>query len=143
EKPIERSELLALMQRTVAGVDELWLEPFVPPPNEKFNASFHSLAAALKEAYIAFGRRGFCIRSGALREGPVDFNLDFKADQRALGGRGLVQGAAREEGRAGIEITYVTSACKSGLLEGVQRTRPVASIPASTDTVRASRREVA
>lgn len=144
EKPIDRGELLKLMQRSVAGADELWREPPAAGPVAQLKASFQSLAAALKEKRIAFGRRGFCIRSaGILREGPVEFNVDFEADRRALCGQGVVRWSAPEEGEVGIEMAHVGDATRAWVLDLVNRIGPVPIIPRSTGVERRSNRDVA
>jgi CheY-like chemotaxis protein len=143
EKPIDREELLALMQRSVAGADELWRQPTGARPRIKLKARFPSLATAQEEKQIAFGRRGFCIKSAGLREGPVDFAVDFEADQCALVGQGVVRWTATEEGQAGIEIAYVDDASRAWVLDLVQRTGPVSFIPRSTGMERASSLEAA
>jgi hypothetical protein len=133
-----------LMQRSLAGADELWREPPAPAPVAKLKTSFPSLAAALEEKRIAFGRRGFCIRStGALREGPVEFAVDFEADHQALRGQGVVRWSAPEEGQAGVEMAHVDDASRAWMLDLVKRLEPVPIIPRSTGMERGSNREVA
>lgn len=144
EKPIDREELLALMQRSLAGADELWRQPPGAHPGMKLQASFQSLAAAQEEKRIAFGRRGFCIRSaGGLREGPVEFTVNFEADRCVLAGQGVVRWTAPEEGEAGIEMAHVDDASRAWVLDLVKRTGPVPLIPRSTGMERAPRLEVA
>ncbi len=143
EKPIEREELLALMQRSVAEADELWRRPPGARPRMKLKARFQSLAAAQEEKRIAFGRRGFCIRSAGLREGPVEFAVDFEADRCVLAGQGVVRWTAPEEEQAGIEMAHVEDASRVWLLDLVKRTGPVSFIPRSTGMERASSLEAA
>jgi CheY-like chemotaxis protein len=143
EKPIDREELLALMKRSVAGTDELWRQPLGPPPSAKLKTSFNSLAAALEEKRIAFGRRGFCIRSGPLREGPVEFDVDFEADRQNLRGQGVVRWTAPEEGQVGIEMAHVGDASRAWVLDLLKRMAPVPVIPRSTGSERRSSREIA
>jgi len=144
EKPIDRDELLALMQRSLAGTDELLREPPGKPPGAQLKLRFQSLADALKEKRIAFGRRGFCIRStGALREGPVEFNLTFEADRPALRGQGVVRWSAPEEGQAGIEMAHVGDASRTWVLDLVNKIGLVPLIPRSTGVERSSNREIA
>jgi CheY-like chemotaxis protein len=137
EKPIRREDLVRAMQRSLADADELWRRPPAPVPKMKLNASFSSLAAALKRNQIAFGRRGFCIASpGRLHEGPLHFAVDFKADRRTLSGEGVVRWTAAEEGQAGIEITHVDDASRAWVVDLVRRCEPLPFIPGSTRTAR-------
>jgi CheY-like chemotaxis protein len=143
EKPIDREELLGLMQRSVAEADELWRQPPGARPRMRLKARFPSLGAAQEEKGIAFGRRGFCIRSANLREGPVEFAIEFEADRCVLAGQGVVRWTAPEEGQAGIEIVYVDDASRAWLLDLVKRTGPVPFIPRSAARHAASSLEAA
>jgi CheY-like chemotaxis protein len=135
EKPIHREELLRAMQHSLAGADELWRQTPAHAPAMKLKTSFPSLAGAMQDNRIAFGRRGFCIRpAGVLREGPLDFAVAFKADHRVLSGQGVVRWTAPQEGQAGIEITHMDAASRSWVLDLVKRSAPLAFIPASTST---------
>jgi CheY-like chemotaxis protein len=143
EKPIHREELLAAMQRSLTGPDELWGQPRNHPPSRQFKVSFPSLAAALKEQRIAFGRRGFCIKSLSLPEGPVTFAVNFKADRRLVSGQGVVRWFAPQEKQAGIEITHVDDASRAWVIDLLERSRPVSFIPSSTSRQAAVRLKAA
>lgn len=133
EKPIKREELLELAKRSLAAADELWREPPLTGPSTQLKISFDSLASALVEKRIAFGRRGFCVQlTDAVREGPLEFALDFKADQRVLSGHGVVRWTAPQERQAGIEITHIDDASRAWLIELIERNKPVAFVPRST-----------
>jgi CheY-like chemotaxis protein len=133
EKPVNREELLRAMQHSLEGAEELWREKPDVAPAIRLETSFPSLAAAIQEQRIAFGRRGFCIRPAAtLREGPLDFNVAFKSDHRVLSGQGVVRWTAPQEGQAGVEITHMDEASRSWVLDLVRRSAPVAFIPSST-----------
>lgn len=144
EKPIDREELFRAMQQSLVSPDELWRRESAADPGMKLNLSFPSLAAALKEKSIAFGRRGFCIKSpGGLREGPVNFTVEFKADQRVLSGQGAVRWTAAREGQAGIEITRVDDASRQWILDLVKQGGAIAYIPGSTAARNACKIEAA
>lgn len=130
EKPIPREELLNTAKRALAEADELWREPPGTAPEMKLESSFGSLTAALKEKRIAFGRKGFCIDTAhGLREGPVEFAVEFREDQLVLSGQGLVRWTAPEEGKAGIEITCLDDASRTWVTDHVKRSKPLAFIP--------------
>jgi len=130
EKPISREELLEIARRALAETDVLWREAPGTPPTMKLKLSFGSLATALQEKRIAFGRRGFCIDSAHhLYEGPVEFAVEFSDDHLVLSGQGLVRWTAPDEGRAGVEITYLDDACRAWVVNHVEQTKPLAFIP--------------
>jgi CheY-like chemotaxis protein len=142
EKPIDREELFSTMQHTLVGPEELWQRESAADTRMQLNLSFSSLSAALKEKKIAFGRRGFCVKPlGALQEGPVNFAVEFKADQRILSGQGVVRWTAAREGQAGIEITRVDDASRLWILDLVKHRGTIAHIPGSTATRNASKIE--
>ena len=139
EKPIRREELLDLVKRSLMESGELWREPAEAAPEMKLKTSFESLAAALEQQRIAFGRRGFCIHpTEAVSEGPVEFALTFKADQRVLSGQGVVRWTEPQEGQAGIEILHLDDACRPWLIELLEQNRPGSFIPRSTGLNQAS-----
>jgi CheY-like chemotaxis protein len=130
EKPITREELLEIARRTLAEADDLWREPPGTAPEMKMQLSFASLAAALKEKRIAFGRKGFCIDAAhGLCEGPVEFAVEFRDDCLVLSGQGVVRWTAPEEGKAGIEITYLDDASRTWVVDHVEESQPLAFIP--------------
>src|SRR5262245_11722205 len=106
----------------------------------KLKSDFESLAAALQEKRIAFGRRGFCIEAASgLHTGPVDFTLGFKADKRIISGQGTVRWTAPQDKQAGVEITHLEDPGRAWMIHLVQQNHPRPFIPASTGLVQASR----
>jgi CheY-like chemotaxis protein len=132
EKPIDREELLRVMQSSLSDPAELWRQPSQSEAGIKLSATFPSLAAALTKADIAFGRRGFSIKSPALLyEGPVDFVVTFTADQRVLSGQGVVRWIDQQEGQAGIEITGLDDAYRTWVLDLIKDKASVEFVPGS------------
>ena len=131
EKPIERDDLINAVRRSLSERNELWQTPLDLAAQPKLTCSFQSLAAALQEHRIAFGRGGFCIETEQfLVEGPVNIELNFKADQYMLLGQGVVRWLAHEEDQIGIELTYVA---EQSLARAIQLTdRSVSFIPRIT-----------
>lgn len=140
EKPIKREELLHEAQRSLTEPDELWRQPPVEAAHMKLTTDFESLAAALQENRIAFGRRGFCIAiPDALHTGMVDFALGFKADNRIISGQGTVRWTAPQDKQAGVEITHLDDAARAWMIRLLQSEQPRPFIPGSTELVRASK----
>jgi hypothetical protein len=132
EKPIDREELLRVMQNSLSDPAELWRQPSQTEAGMQLSASFPSLAAALNKADIAFGRRGFCIKSPALLyEGPVDFVVTFTSDQRVLSGQGVVRWIDQQEGQAGIEITCLEDAYRTWALDLIKAKAGIEFVPGS------------
>jgi CheY-like chemotaxis protein len=134
EKPIAHEDLLHEMRRSLTDPDELWQEPEVATgTHTKLTTTFESLEAALREKRIAFGRRGFCIEGmSSLQEGPIDFTLDFKADQHVISGRGTVRWTAPEDRQTGVEITQLDDASRPWMIQLTKRYQPRPYIPGST-----------
>jgi len=132
EKPIDRDELLRVMRNSLSDPADLWRQPSQTEAAMKLSASFPSLAAALNQADIAFGRRGFCIKSPALLyEGPVDFVVTFTSDQRVLSGQGVVRWIDQQEGQAGIEITCLEDAYRTWALDLIKAKAGIEFVPGS------------
>jgi CheY-like chemotaxis protein len=118
EKPIENDDLIHAVERSLSEHNQLWQTPRDLSASPVLSRKFTSLAAAFKEHRIAFGRGGFCIEAGGLPvEGPVNIELDFKADRYVLSGQGVVRWLAHTEKQAGIELTYVAESALSRALQ--------------------------
>jgi CheY-like chemotaxis protein len=150
EKPIRREDLLNEAQRSLTELDELWQKPPVATAPEmklkidKLKIDFESLAAALQEKRIAFGRRGFCIEThSSLNTGPVDFTLDFKADRCVISGQGMVRWTAPQARQAGIEVMHLDDAGRAWMVHWTRQDQPIAFIPGSTGLVQTPKLETA
>ncbi len=107
-KPVERKQLIAAVTRILAGREDLWRAALSDKPTVLLDAVFSSLAAALSQGLLAFGRGGFRIHSALnLREGPVELLLDFTEDKRKVTGQGVIRWTAPAEAEIGVEITYI------------------------------------
>lgn len=118
EKPIERDDLLTAVERSLSERNGLWRTSRDLSAYPVLSRRFASLAAAVREHGIAFGRGGFCIEVGDLLvEGAVNIELDFKADRYILSGQGMVRWLAHKENQAGIELTYVAEKSLARVLQ--------------------------
>ena len=133
EKPIDRQELLQAVKRSLLADDELWSSPLAEMPSAVLKLSYASLAAALQQHKIAFGRGGFCIAlSQHILQGPVTICLEFKEDKLILEGSGMVRWTSLAEKQAGIELLYVTPASRQWLASLIAQLRAPAFIPTSS-----------
>jgi CheY-like chemotaxis protein len=108
EKPMDRDDLLQVVKRSLTTRPELWRTAVDAMPAAVLHSSFPSLATALQEQKIAFGRGGFCIAvSQGLQEGPIGILLEFQENRSVLQGQGIVRWVSAAEGLAGIELLYV------------------------------------
>ena len=118
EKPFELDDLINAAKRSLAERDELWQTPLDLAAHPTLTGSFASLAPALQEHRITFGRGGFCVETKQpLVEGPVNIKLDFKAEQYALSGQGIVRWLVHEANQVGIELTYVAKESRERVLQ--------------------------
>jgi CheY-like chemotaxis protein len=132
-KPVERKELIAVVCRVLEERSELWRLPPVRKADAILDAFFESLAAALSQRLLLFGRGGFCIHSTLnLREGPVDLLLDFRADQRRVKGRGVIRWTAAPEPELGVEITYIDDDTRAWVLSLTEPNESLSFIPRTT-----------
>jgi hypothetical protein len=145
EKPIEREDLLNEAQRSLTELDELWRKPPMAAAHDmRLKIDFESLAAALQEKRIAFGRRGFCIKTkSSLHTGLVDFILDFKTDGCVISGQGMVRWTAPQKHQAGIEIMNLDDAGRAWMINWMQQDQPISFIPGSTGLAQAPKLETA
>jgi CheY-like chemotaxis protein len=108
EKPMERDDLLQAVKRSLTPRPELWQTALDVTPAAVLHSSFRSLATALQDQEIAFGRGGFCIATSQdFQEGPIGILLEFQENRSVLQGQGIVRWVSAAEGLAGIELLYV------------------------------------
>ena len=118
EKPFQFGDLLNAAKRSLAERDEIWQMPLDLPAYPTLTGSFASLTQALQEHRITFGSGGFCVETKQrLVEGPVNIKLDFKAEQYALTGQGIVRWLVNEANQVGVELTYVTKESRERVLQ--------------------------
>lgn len=132
EKPMERNDLFQAVKRTLTSRHELWRTPVDVMPASVLHSSFASLATALRERKIAFGRGGFCIATSQdLQEGPIGILLEFHEDQSVLQGQGIVRWVSAAEGLAGIELLYVAPVSCESVAELAKHNEIATFIPRS------------
>jgi CheY-like chemotaxis protein len=131
EKPFEFGDLLNAAKRSLAERGEIWQVPLDVAAYPTLTGSFASLTQALQEHRIAFGSGGFCVETKQrLAEGPVNINLDFKAEEYVLSGQGIVRWFLNEANQVGVELTYVSEESRERVLELTERA--LAFIPNAT-----------
>jgi CheY-like chemotaxis protein len=133
EKPIECEELIEVVRRSLLKPGKRWERQSDLSVAPVLNLNFRSLASALEEHRIAFGRGGFCVEKGEfLEEGPVNIELDFNADRFVLRGQGVIRWLANQEDQMGVELTYVAAKSRA---RAVKLTEGASSfIPRTTES---------
>lgn len=132
QKPMERQELLEAVKRSLLARGELWSNPVSDTPSTVLELSYPSLATALQQHKIAFGRGGFCIASSQqLPEGPLSMRLEFQEEKQILEGSGMVRWTSPAEQQIGIELLYLAPASRPWLASLIAQLKTPAFIPAS------------
>jgi CheY-like chemotaxis protein len=132
EKPLERDHLLQAVKRSLADRNELWSRPLESMPNLIVQETFASLDEALREQRIAFGRGGFCLRTTRrLREAPVHFELEFRAEHTVVSGEGVVRWTEPAENIAGVEILHLDDRSRGWIVSIVEDKQLSPYIPRS------------
>jgi CheY-like chemotaxis protein len=118
EKPLGLNHLINVAERSLLGLNERWQTPLDLSDCHIMRRTFPSLAVALREHQIAFGRGGFCMQAGEfLDEGPVNIELTFRGDEYAFSGQGIVRWLMHQEDQIGIELTYVTESSRARVID--------------------------
>ncbi len=118
EKPMERDDLIGAIKRSLTEREDLWRTSLDLAAYPILTGRLEGLATALQEHRIAFGRGGLCIETEQfLVMGPVNIELDCKADQYVLSAQGVVRWLAYEENQVGIEFTYVAEQSRARVVQ--------------------------
>ena len=133
-KPVERKALVSALRRTLTDREELWAEPFRTTTLPAIKIEFESLAAALEQKRIAFGRGGFCMTSEVPfpEESSIGFELNFAGDGQSVSGQGIVRWSAAREQFAGIEITRISDPARAWVAGLARSNQTVSFIPRCT-----------
>lgn len=130
-KPVARKVLIAALRRTLMDRQELWAEPFRDTTLPLVTIAFESLAEAVRQKRLAFGRGGFCMPSDVPlpEEASITFELNFAGDGKKVSGQGIVRWSAAKERLAGIEITRIAEESRAWVASLAEANRTVSFIP--------------
>ncbi|MBZ5654559.1 MAG: response regulator [Acidobacteriia bacterium] len=133
-KPVERKALISALRRTLMDREELWAETFRTTSLPGITLEFESLAEALRQKRIAFGRGGFCMASKVPfpEESSISFELNFIGDGQIVSGQGMVRWCAARDQLTGIEITRVSDSARAWVAGLARSNQTVSFIPRST-----------
>ncbi|HEY6969534.1 MAG TPA: response regulator [Candidatus Angelobacter sp.] len=135
QKPMDRQELLQAVKQSLLARNELWSNQMPETPSTVLDLSYPSLATALEQHKIAFGRGGFCIAlPHQLPEGPIKIHVEFTQDKQILEGSGIVRWTSRAEQQSGIELLYLTPASRQWFSAWIGQISTPAFIPASSSS---------
>jgi CheY-like chemotaxis protein len=133
-KPFRREALASLVRQSLMNRADRWREIPTEMPEKSLDAVFPGFACARRQGLIAFGRGGFCIRSGLAVQidEPILLHVEFAADRRALVGQGIVRWAEPADEQIGIEITYVDDPHRAWVAQLAERNESMSFIPRSS-----------
>jgi len=136
EKPLERDQLISAVKNGLTDRNELWSKPPDLSSDDTLASSpvclakFTSFADALRDCQIAFGRGGFCLKTPhKFREGPLQFRLEFQADQKTISGTGIVHWTSLPENLLGIEVLYLDDQCRRWIADLAESKKQESYIP--------------
>jgi CheY-like chemotaxis protein len=134
QKPIERTEFVGTVQRSLRSHEETWSERLIPG-GMPLHVALPRVSVAIEQGRIAFGRGGFCLYcSFPVREGPVRFDLEFEGEKVSFAGQGLIRWAEPDEQLLGVEILALDEPCRDwafGLIAGNARSSYIPRAPFS------------
>jgi CheY-like chemotaxis protein len=112
QKPIDRTQFVGAVRRTLRSHEEMWSEP-PTPGGLPLNMALPCVSTAIEQGHIAFGRGGFCLYSSSpFREGPVRFDLEFEDERTSFAGHGLIRWIEPDERLLGVEISHLDEPCR-------------------------------
>ena len=116
QKPIERVQLVDVVRRALRSYEETWSEP-ATPGGMLLHVALPSVASAMEQGLIAFGRGGFCLYfASPVREGSVRFDLEFEGEKVSFAGHGLIRWTEPEERLLGVEILNLDEPCRAWVI---------------------------
>jgi hypothetical protein len=132
-KPSDRRELLTAMEKALADLSSLWLEPMHTAPRQSLVQSSGD-AQATGHHSISIGRGGFSAHAaGPLSLGKVAFDCHLDGHPCHVTGQGYVRWSSRADQTVGIEFVYLDPACRSCVIDEIDRTHLRSFIPSLVD----------
>jgi len=133
-KPVQRKALVAALSRTLTDREELWAGRFHDTTLPPLMIELDTLASALGEKRIAFGRGGFCAATAASfpEESSISFELAFAKEGRLVAGQGIVRWCAPKEKLVGIEVMRLSEPSRAWVASLGRSNQTVSFIPRST-----------
>jgi CheY-like chemotaxis protein len=128
-KPIERKELLRVLEHALADRTTLWTAPLLSAPRQTMVITAEDHKRGGDEVPFCLGRGGFSVRyDEPLGLSKVAFECRFGSDE-IVTGEGYVRWYTRAEQTVGIEFAYLDAVCRDRLLEQIASTQPRSFIP--------------
>jgi CheY-like chemotaxis protein len=123
-KPLQRDQLVSVLERAIAERSELWLKPMPAPPRQ-------SMVTEMKDrSPIHVGRGGFSTHySSVLSLGKIAFRCNIPREPFEMVGEGYVRWFSKTENAVGIEFHYLDPACRPWVLEQIATIGPRCFIP--------------
>jgi CheY-like chemotaxis protein len=128
-KPIDRKELVRVVEHALAERGELWASPMMTPPRQTMTMEEDGSS----ENRIRVGRGGFSARYGEpLALSKVTFECRL-ASQQVLTGEGYVRWITRADRTVGIEFAYLDETPRAWVLQEIDAASPRGFIPRFED----------
>ena len=136
-KPIDRDELRQSVERFLKPPRELWSTPVTLQLNALIEKRYESLAAALQQRALSFGRGGMFVRdrSSLPEQVPIGFQFRFtEGDATRMYGSGILRWQRplpqqNLPAGMGIEILHLDSEGLDPIVQWISDSKPKAFIP--------------
>lgn len=128
-KPVQRDELVGVLERSLAERSALWVETLPTHPRQSLELDLTHIDVG-SGAPFCLGRGGFSVRSPKpLSLGRIAFRFRFEAVPWEMVGAGYVRWYSRASQTAGIEFSYLDHSCRSSVVELIAEGKPRSFIP--------------
>ena len=127
-KPMDRSELIAAVERALEERDVLWLTPMESSLKQSITLGCPHDSQGCESLHL--GRGGFsasCDESVHL--GRVAFQSNCSDEKCAIAGEGFIRWHDKESGRLGIEIQFLDAGCRPRIMLEINSKHPLSFIP--------------
>lgn len=130
-KPLSRQSLLHSLECSLKDRSELWHEPEREAPAQTVSVDFRSLDEAKADCSFLIGRGGCCFLSPVAMspETHVNLHLRFAKDDLELNGQGRVNWYSADDGKVGIQFSYLEAGCREWVIEQMKGKAQFSFIP--------------
>lgn len=130
-KPLSRQSLLHSLECSLKDRSELWREPEQVPPGQTVSVEFQSLEESKRDCSFLIGRGGCCFLSPVplVADTHVNLHIRFASDGAELNGQGKVNWYSAEDGKVGVQFSYLEAGCRDWVIEQMRGKAQYSFIP--------------
>jgi hypothetical protein len=121
EKPLDRKDLLRVLDGCLMKREDLWLTPLPEPAQQSVTRRLESMDNAAGECAFQLGRGGCCfgIDRPLEEEQTIELDFCFAREGLRLKAQGTVRWVSSDASHAGVAFQYLDPGCRDWVISTI------------------------